>query len=162
MPGPETDRMIVTTHPNHLSESPPPWIVLPKAHCINATAVSRSGPTVEFVNVLTSPQLLDTTEAQLPEHRERLYPPTVAFTLFMRQVFDVDCSCQTAVNDWAAQRSADGLLVLYLKLSSHLKAPHRSIEAWHSWLCATANGARTTDLMRARRFLAWCDRVHSN
>lgn len=28
---------------------------------------------VEFFNVLTSPELLWTTEALLPEHRERLY-----------------------------------------------------------------------------------------
>ena len=28
-----------------------------------------------FFNLLTSPQLLDAVEAQLPEHRERYYPP---------------------------------------------------------------------------------------
>ena len=30
---------------------------------------------VEFFNVLTGPLLLELTEAHLPEHRERLYPP---------------------------------------------------------------------------------------
>lgn len=38
---------------------------------------------VEFFNVLTSPELLATTEALLPVHRERLYPPTVALSMFM-------------------------------------------------------------------------------
>ena len=69
---------------------------------------AESTQAVEFFNVLTSPQLLDTTEAQLPEHRERLYPPTVTLSMFMRQVLDSDGSCQKAVNGWAAQRAADG------------------------------------------------------
>jgi len=30
-----------------------------------------------FFNVLTGPELLGVTESHLPEHRERLYPPTV-------------------------------------------------------------------------------------
>jgi len=70
---------------------------------------ANSTQAVEFFNVLTSPQLLDTTEAQLPEHREGLYPPTVTLSMFMRQVLDADGSCQKAVNGWAAQRAADGL-----------------------------------------------------
>ena len=38
---------------------------------------------VGFFNLLTSPELLDVTESHLPEHRERLYPPTVTVTLSM-------------------------------------------------------------------------------
>ena len=71
----------------------------------------RASQAVEFFNVLTSPQLLETAEAQLPEHRERLYPPMVTLSMFMRQVLDTDGSCQKAVNSWAAQRAADGLTV---------------------------------------------------
>ena len=70
---------------------------------------ARSTEAVEFFNVLTSPELLETTEALLPEHRERLYPPTVTLSMFMRQVLEADGSCQKAVNGWAAQRVADGL-----------------------------------------------------
>src|ERR1035437_859669 len=70
---------------------------------------SRATQAVEFFNVLTSPELLEATEALLPEHRERLYPPTVALSMFMRQVLESDGSCQKAVNGWAAQRAADGL-----------------------------------------------------
>ena len=64
---------------------------------------------VDFFNVLTDPQLLRTTEAYLPEHRERLYSPTVTLAMFMRQALNEDGSCQRAVNGWAAQRVAEGL-----------------------------------------------------
>ena len=37
---------------------------------------AQASEAVEFFNILTSPELLETTEALLPEHRERLYPPT--------------------------------------------------------------------------------------
>ena len=55
---------------------------------------AKATQAVEFFNVLTSPQLLDTTEALLPEQRERLYPPTVALSMFMRQVLESDGSLQ--------------------------------------------------------------------
>ena len=70
---------------------------------------AKSTAAVEFFNVLTSPELLNATEALSPEHRERLYPPTVTLSMFMRQALDADASCQKAVNGWAAQRAADGL-----------------------------------------------------
>src|ERR1035437_3643580 len=41
----------------------------------------RATEAVEFFNVLTSPELLETTEALLPEYRERLYPPTVVLSM---------------------------------------------------------------------------------
>ena len=78
---------------------------MPEALCINVAAGigrrARSTEAVEFFNVLTSPQLLETTEALLPEHRERLYPPTVTLSMFMRQVLEADGSCQKAVNGWS-------------------------------------------------------------
>jgi hypothetical protein len=80
---------------------------------------------VEFFNVLTSPQWLDTTEAQLPEHRERLYPPTVTLSMFMRQVLDADGSCQKAVNGWAAQRAADGLSACSVRTGGYCRARRR-------------------------------------
>jgi len=80
---------------------------------------------VEFFNVLTSPQLLQTTEALLPEHRERLYPPTVALSMFMRQVLEADGSCQKAVNGWAAQRAADGLTPCSVRTGGFCRARQR-------------------------------------
>ena len=52
---------------------------------------ASSTQAVKFFNLLlTSPELLQTTEALLPEHRERLYPPTVTLSMFMRQVLVAD------------------------------------------------------------------------
>ena len=86
---------------------------------------ARSTQAVEFFNVLTSAELLDTTEALLPEHRERLYPPTVTLSMFMRQVLEADGSCQKAVNGWAAQRAADGLHPCSVRTGGYCRARQR-------------------------------------
>jgi hypothetical protein len=80
---------------------------------------------VEFFNVLTSPELLETTEALLPEHRERLYSPTVTLSMFMRQALEADGSCQKAVNSWAAQRAADGLSACSVRTGGYCRARQR-------------------------------------
>jgi hypothetical protein len=36
-----------------------------------------------FFNLLTVPELYDTVESLLPEHRERNYPPTVTLSMFL-------------------------------------------------------------------------------
>ena len=51
---------------------------------------ARRTDAVEFFNVLTSPELLELTEAHLPEHRELLYPPTVTLSMFMMQALNED------------------------------------------------------------------------
>ena len=86
---------------------------------------ARATQAVEFFNVLTSPELLATTEVLLPEHRERLYPPTVALSMFMRQVLEADGSCQKAVNGWAAQRAADGLTPCSVRTGGFCRARQR-------------------------------------
>ncbi len=63
----------------------------------------------QFFNMLTSPELLDLVEAQLPEHRERLYPPTITLSLFISQILSSDGSCQNVVNSYAISRSFEGL-----------------------------------------------------
>ena len=68
----------------------------------------RQHSAVDFFNALTGPLLLELTEGHLPEHRERLYPPTVALSIFIKQSLEEDGSCQRAVNGWAAQRAAEG------------------------------------------------------
>src|ERR1035437_4242739 len=80
---------------------------------------------VEFFNVLTSAELLQTTEALLPEHRERLYPPTVALSMFKRQVLGDYGSCQKAVNGWAAQRAAEGLSPCSVRTGGFCRARQR-------------------------------------
>jgi hypothetical protein len=80
---------------------------------------------VDFFNVLTGPLLLELTEAHLPEHRERLYPPTVALSMFIKQVLEADGSCQKAVNGWAAQRAAEGLSPRSVRTGAYCKARQR-------------------------------------
>lgn len=80
---------------------------------------------VDFFNVLTGPQLLEMTEAHLPEHRERLYPPTVTLSMFMKQTLEADRSCQRAVNAWAAQRAVEGLGVHSIRTGAYCQARQR-------------------------------------
>ena len=54
-------------------------------------------------NLLTSPLLLDEVEALLPEHRERVLPPTETLSMFIAQVLNSDRSCQNAVNQAAVK-----------------------------------------------------------
>jgi hypothetical protein len=86
---------------------------------------ARTTQAVEFFNVLTSLELLETTQALLPEHRVRLYPPTVALSMFMRQVLQADGSCQKAVNARAAQRAADGLSACSVRTGGYCRARQR-------------------------------------
>ena len=67
---------------------------------------ARSVEAMEFFNVLTNQEMLETVDALSPPHRERLYPPAVALSMFMRQALDADGSCQKVVNGWAVQRAA--------------------------------------------------------
>lgn len=86
---------------------------------------SESSQAVDFFNVLTSEELLQTTEALLPAHRQRLYPPTVTLSMFMRQTLEADGSCQKAVNGWAAQRAADGLHACSVRTGGYGRARQR-------------------------------------
>ena len=125
--------MVVTKQPNHRPERP--TIMDRNARSERqqqqskikrrATARATATQVVEYFNVLTSPEMLETTERLMPEHRERLYPPTVALSMFMRQVLDADHSCQKAVNGWAAQRVADGLKPMSVRTGGYCKARQR-------------------------------------
>ncbi len=63
----------------------------------------------EFFNLLTGPELLDQVESLLPEHRERLFPPTETLSMFLAQALSADRSCQRAVNEAAVKRLTGGL-----------------------------------------------------
>jgi hypothetical protein len=80
---------------------------------INRSALSQqhrlqryasSSDAFSFFNLLTSPELLDTLESSLPEHRERLFPPTETLSMFLAQALHADRSCQHIVNDAAVKR----------------------------------------------------------
>ena len=80
---------------------------------------------MDFFNVLTGPELLEITEAHLPEQRERLYPPTVTLSMFVRQALAADPSCQRAVNGWAASRAAEGLSTHSARTGGYCRARAR-------------------------------------
>jgi hypothetical protein len=61
----------------------------------------------------------------MPAHRERLYPPTVALSMFLRQVLETDGSCQKAVNGWSAQRAVDGLKPCSVRTGGYCRARQR-------------------------------------
>jgi len=85
----------------------------------------RSGHAMEFFNVLTGTEMLQVTEAHLPEHRERLYPPTVTLSMFLRQALESDASCQQAVNAWAVGRAAEGLSAQSVRTGGYCRARAR-------------------------------------
>jgi hypothetical protein len=60
-------------------------------------------------NLLTGPQLLDHVEQLLPEHRERLFPPTETLSMFLAQALSGDGSCQQVVNEAMVKRVLGGL-----------------------------------------------------
>jgi hypothetical protein len=63
----------------------------------------------DFFQVLTGPEVRGKLEEHHPEYRERLFPPTVTLSIFIKQMLSADGSCQNAVNGWIAQRAAEGL-----------------------------------------------------
>jgi hypothetical protein len=75
---------------------------------------------VEFFNVLTGPELLELTEAHLPEHRA-----AVSADGGVVDVHDEDGSCQKVVNGWAARREAEGLSANSIGTGSYCKARQR-------------------------------------
>jgi len=64
---------------------------------------------VSLFNMLTGAELFDKVESLLPEHRERLFPPTETLSMFLAQALSADRSCQKAVDEAAARRVATGL-----------------------------------------------------
>ena len=85
----------------------------------------QNSSATEFFNVLTGPELLELTEAHLPEHRERHYPPTVTLSMFLRQALAADASCQHAVNEWAVGQLAEGLAAPSVRTGGYCRARAR-------------------------------------
>lgn len=78
-----------------------------------------------FFNQLTSVQLLDRVESLLPDHRERLFPPTETLSLFLSQAVSSDRSCQNVVNQSAITRLISGLPKCSTSTGGYCKARAR-------------------------------------
>ena len=106
--------------------------------------------------MLTGPELLQVTEASLPEHRERLYPPTVTLSMFMKQGLAADRSCQRVVNGWAAQRAAEGLSTQSIRTGAYCQARQRlPLEMISALTCETGRLLSS----RAQRSWRWGGRA---
>jgi hypothetical protein len=78
-----------------------------------------------FFNLLTGPELLDPVESLLPEHRERLFPPTETLSMFLAQAMNADRSCQRAVNESALKRMMGGLALCSTHTGAYCRARQR-------------------------------------
>jgi len=74
--------------PMHVSCS-----VSPQQHRIQHYADASSA--LSFFNQLTVPELFDALEDFLSVHRERLFPPTEALSMFMAQALKPESALQT-------------------------------------------------------------------
>ena len=117
---------------------------------------ARSTDAMAFFNVLTSAELLEATEALSPQHRERLYPPTVTLSMFMHQTLDADSSCQKVVNGWAVQRAACGLKPGSTRTGAYCRARARLPLSMVSGLAR-----ETGRQLHARARRQWCWRGRS-
>jgi Transposase DDE domain len=79
----------------------------------------------DFFNVLTSPELLTIVDDLLPEHRERVYPPTETLSMFLAQALNPDRSCQQAVNLAAVRRISEGLAPRSVATGAYCRARKR-------------------------------------
>ena len=78
-----------------------------------------------FFNLLTDPRMLGTVEAQLPEHRERQFPPTLTLAMFLGQIMNADGSCQNAVNEAIVARLLAGMNPGSVNTSGYCQARQR-------------------------------------
>jgi hypothetical protein len=111
-----------------------------------------------FFNLLTGPALLDDVEAQLPEHRERLFPPTETLSMFMAQALSPDGSCRAVVNDARVKRLIGGLPECSSNTAGYCKARARLPQTMISTLVLrtgklVADGVADAWLWRGRRVL---------
>lgn len=78
-----------------------------------------------FFNLLTSQLLFEELESHLPEHRERLYPPTETLSMFLSQAMSEDRSCQNVVNRHAVRCLAGGLPISSVRTGGYCRARQR-------------------------------------
>ena len=114
-------------------------------------AHARKSDAVEFFNLLTRDDILGQVETLLPEHRERLFPPTETLSMFLAQALSADRSCQKVVNESAVQRIVGGLP----RCSSHTGGYCRARQRLPVNLVSTLTH-HTGQLISARASVSWC------
>lgn len=94
----------------------------------------------DFFNLLTGPALFDHVESLLPNHRERLFPPTETLSMFLAQALSADRSCQQAVDDAAVKRLVGHLPPCSAFTGAYCRARQRLPQAMVSTLALQAGG----------------------
>ena len=89
----------------------------------------RSMDAYAFFDLLTDTAMLDEVDSLLPDHRERLLPPTETLSMFLAQALDSDRSCQFAVDAFVSRRVALGLSRSSTATGAYCKARQRLPEA---------------------------------
>ena len=118
-------------HPNHRAIEQQQRRVEDYANKANA---------VTMFNLLTGPELLARIEEALPDHRERLYPPTETLSLFVAQVLSADGSCRQAVDACQVRRLVEGLQPGSTDTDAYCKARSRLPLAMISTLARECGG----------------------
>ena len=80
---------------------------------------------IHCFNLLTDDALFDQVELLLPDHRERLYPPTETLSMFLAQTMGSDRSCQQIVNQAVVQRLLGGLSASSTHTGGYCRARQR-------------------------------------
>lgn len=92
-------------------------------------SLKEQADSTTFFNWLTSDELLDQVEQRLPDHRERLFPPTETLSMFLAQVLSADGSCQHIVNQAALNRLSSSLPVCSTHTGAYCRARQRLPES---------------------------------
>lgn len=97
-----------------------------------------------FFNLLTGPELFGQVESLLPQHRERLFPPTETLSMFLAQALSADGSCQKAVNEAAVKRLVGDLPPCSTHTGAYCRGRQRlPVEIWWAhWRATRADGSR--------------------
>ena len=96
---------------------------------------TKTTNSTHYFNLLTQDALFDQVEALLPEHRERLFPPTETLSMFLAQAMNSDRSCQNIVNQAATNRLLGSLPLCSTDTGGYCRSRNRLPLAMISTLC---------------------------
>ncbi len=89
------------------------------------TTYATASDSYAFFNLLTGPEFLNQVESLLPEHRERLFPPTETLSMFLAQAMSADRSCQNIVDAAAVKRLMGELPICSTHTGAYCRARKR-------------------------------------
>ncbi len=105
--------MFAIRHPRYPLRGQPIWDITLTVELPNSkrhlAKRAQKVDAIHFFNLLTYSRLLGMVEAQLPEHRERRFPPTLTLAMFLGQTMSADGSCQNAVSEAIVARLLVGI-----------------------------------------------------